>query len=382
MRHSDKTEEMTERQPPALQIAHGVCYVLFAYDVALTIDLDEAQRRVNAITQRVPLKRTHPAPTYFDYRPAPVRVPQVAESLTLGTYVTNPNVDIVLYDFGAVLVIYTIPLQGDFAGLLTLSDTLYDNAVLLADSRRRVEHLCSTISAAATRPEIADLVEDYVIFHIQAFSEACSVETLYPAYGEQIARILRAELQALSTFEVQDALSCRVSYGADDMTFIDWNAALVYDKEGEDIRAVLEFANVELLEMRYLDQLLDDVLDQSYRTLPAPRWWSFARAGGRRTELQRIARLQVDSALLFEGVNNALKLLGDQYLARIYRLASQRFHLAEWDASILRKLQTLESIYEKVSDQAASYRMEILEWIIILLIAFEIIWSFVSASLH
>ena len=368
---------MDEMQKPSLHIEQGVCYALFAYNVALAIDLDEAQRRVNAITQRVPLKRTHPAPMYFEYRPAPVRVTQVAESLTLGVYKTNPSVDMVLYDFGAVLVIYTIPLQRDFTGLLTLSDTLYDNTLLLADSHHRVEHLCSMMQVAATRPEIADLVEEYVIFHIQAFSETCLVETLYPAYGEQIARILRAELQALSTFEVQDALSCRVSYGADDMTFIDWNAALVYDNEGEDVRAVLEFANVELLEMRYLDQLLDDALDRVYRALPAPRWWSFTRVGGRRTELQRIARLQVDSAILFEGVNNALKLLGDQYLARIYRLASQRFHLAEWDASILRKLQTLESIYEKVSDQAASYRIEILEWIIILLIAFEILWSFV-----
>jgi hypothetical protein len=371
---------MTEIQLPSLQIDRGVCYVLFAYDVALAIDLDEAQRRVRAVTQRIPLKRTHPAPTYFDYRPAPVRVTQVAESLTLGAYRTNPSVDIVLYDFGAVLVIYTIPLQGDFTGLLTLSDMLYDNARLLADSHRRVEQLCLTIQQATTRPEIAEVVEDYVIFHLQAFCETCPVEMLYPTYGEQIARILRAEPEALSEFEVYDALSCRVSYGADDITFIDWNAALVYDKGGEDVRAVLEFANVELLEMRYLDQLLDDALDRSYRALPTPRWWSFARVGGRRTELQRIARLQVDSAILFEGVNNSLKLLGDQYLARIYRLASQRFHLAEWDASILRKLQTLESIYEKVSDQATSYRMEILEWIIILLIAFEVVWPFVAKN--
>jgi uncharacterized Rmd1/YagE family protein len=78
-----------------------------------------------------------------------------------------------------------------------------------------------------------------------------------------------------------------------------------------------------------------------------------------------------------KGVNNALKLLGDQYLARVYRLVSQRFHLAEWDASILRKLQTLESIYEKLADQATSHRMEVLEWIIIILIAVSILLPFV-----
>jgi uncharacterized Rmd1/YagE family protein len=89
-----------------------------------------------------------------------------------------------------------------------------------------------------------------------------------------------------------------------------------------------------------------------------------------------LAELQVDNATLFEGVNNTLKLVGDQYLARVYRMVNRRFHLDEWDTSILRKLETLESIYEKISDQASNRRMEILEWVIILLIAFSIALEF------
>jgi uncharacterized Rmd1/YagE family protein len=69
--------------------------------------------------------------------------------------------------------------------------------------------------------------------------------------------------------------------------------------------------------------------------------------------------------------------LGDQYLARLYRLVSTRFHLQEWDASIIRKLQTLESIYEKIADQAANRRMEVLEWVIIILIAVSIGLEFI-----
>lgn len=371
---------MTATSKPPLQIEQGVCYALFAYDVALAIDLDEAERRVSAATQRDSLKRTHPAPQYFEYRPAPVRVIQTAAPLALGMYLTSPNVDVVLYDFGAVLVIYAIPLSGSFSDLLALSDILYDNAPLLADSRKHVEQLCALIQPTTTRPEVSEVVEDYVIFHIQSFSAPCSAEMLGATHRQEIARILRAERQLLSNSEIEDALVCQMSYGADDVTLIDWQAALMYDRDGQDIRAVLEFANVELLEMRYLDQLLDDALDRSYRTLSRRRWQSFASIGigGYRAELRRLAQLQVDSAILFEGVNNALKLLGDQYLARVYRLASQRFHLSEWDASILRKLQTLESIYEKVSDQATNHRMEILEWIIIILIAFEIVWPFVA----
>jgi len=86
--------------------------------------------------------------------------------------------------------------------------------------------------------------------------------------------------------------------------------------------------------------------------------------------------MQVDGALLFEAVNNALKLLGDQFVARVYRLASDRLHLADWDAGILRKLETIESLYRKVSDRASGARAEALEWIIIALIALEILFSF------
>ena len=93
--------------------------------------------------------------------------------------------------------------------------------------------------------------------------------------------------------------------------------------------------------------------------------------------LGRIGRLQADNAVLFEGVNNALKLLGDQYLARLYRAVSSRFHLEEWDASIARKLQTLRSIYGQLANLAGTRRSETLEWIIIVLIAVSIAMYFV-----
>src|SRR5215510_14469681 len=93
-----------------LHIEQGVCYALFAYDVALAINLDEAERRIHAGTQRETLRHGRPTPRYFEYRTAPVRVSQAAEPLVLGSLVTNPNVDVVLYDFGALLVIYQIPL--------------------------------------------------------------------------------------------------------------------------------------------------------------------------------------------------------------------------------------------------------------------------------
>jgi hypothetical protein len=147
----------------------------------------------------------------------------------------------------------------------------------------------------------------------------------------------------------------------------------------DDTLAVLEFANVELLEMRYLDDRLDEALDRSYDILRS-RGRSFwrLRRDDLRESLRRVAHLQLENALLFESVNNAIKMLGDQFLARVYRLAARRLHLDAWDASILRKLETLDSIYAKLSDEQNSRRMELLEWIIILLFLVSIVLPMLS----
>jgi hypothetical protein len=365
---------------PPLSIAKGTCYQLLAYDIARFIDLDEAEHHIDTSKQRETLKHRRRAPKDFAYRPPPLRVTLEAEPMALGTYHTSAYVDLVLYDFGAVLVVYTLPLCGAFSGLLRLSDDLYEAESLLTDSRRRLVQLMELIHTAIVNPNIADFVEDYAIFHIEEFTTPPDVHLLCTHYAADIAQILRAEDRTLSAQEVADALAYRISYGTSDLTIVDWNAALLVDPEGDDVRAVLEFANVELLEMRYLDHTLDRALDRFYEAMSRRRRRALPRLGRFGADLQSMARMQVDSAVLFEGVNNALKLLGDQYLSRIYRLVSQRFHLAEWDAGILRKLQTLESIYEKMSDQAATRRLEVLEWIIIILIAISILLPFVPGG--
>ena len=365
---------------PVLTIAKGTCHLLFAYDIARAIDLNEAERHVVAMKQREALKHRRRAPKYFEYHPPPLRVTQEADPIAIGDYRSGTSVDLVLYDFGAVSVAYAIPLTGPFSALLTLSNDLYEAADFLVDSHKHVEQLLEMIRRAVSKPNIADFVEDYAIFQIEALTPAHDVNDLCTRYAQDTAKILRAAHQPLSPQEVIDALAHRISFGTEDIAILDWHAALMVDCEGDDVRAVLEFANVELLEMRYLDRSLDDALDRSYEALTISRRNSLHRLGAFGADRQSVARMQVDSAILFEGVNNALKLLGDQYLSRVYRLVSQRFHLAEWDAGILRKLQTLESIYEKMSDQATNRRMEMLEWIIIILIAISIILPFLPGG--
>src|SRR3989441_9175609 len=73
---------------------------------------------------------------------------------------------------------------------------------------------------------------------------------------------------------------------------------LLFDPEGEDVRAVIEFANTQLLEMRYLDAQLDEALERAYdllgrspglrRFLPSPYG---VRSEEHTSELQSLAYL-------------------------------------------------------------------------------------------
>jgi hypothetical protein len=353
-------------------IQKGACSVLFAYDAARSIKLEEAERRVHEATQRQTIPHKRRAPSYFEYQPPPLRISQEIDPLNISGISTRETVEIMVYDFGAVTVTYTLPIGGPFFELLGLAEELYDNEFLLSDSRLRVQQFLKVIGDAAAQATLAPIVEDYLVFHIESFKQPFDAARFCVDYGRNIAQILRAEHQTLSDQEVDDAIAARISFGIEDLTVIDWNAALLIDREGEDVGAVLDFANVELLEMRYLDQRLDRALDQAYDALSRSFFNLPGILGYQGAALRRVAELQIDNALLFEGVNNTLKLLGDQYLARVYRLVNKRFHLEEWDGSILRKLQTLESIYEKISDQAGNRRMEILEWVIIALIALSV----------
>jgi hypothetical protein len=360
----------------SLNVARGTCYVLFAYDIGQSIHLEEAEHHILSEKQREGIRHKRRAPKYFEFHPAPLRVLWPAEPVEFGNFQTLSEANLVLYDFGAVLVIYQIPISGPFEGLLALSNDLSDSSLLLEDSRKQVELIADIMAGAVVKRRIHHTVEDYLILQIEAFTDSCLPDQFLSRYGQQIAQILRAEQQVLSPEEVSDSLSQKISFGLNDVTIVDWNAALMVDCEGDDIRSILEFANAELLEMRYLDGRLVDDLDRAYEALSRQRDKLKYFRGSFVSDMERIAQMQVDSAMLFEGVNNALKLLGDQYLARVYRLVSLRFHLAEWDAGILRKIETLESIYQKMSLHASTRRMEMLEWVIIILIALSIMLPF------
>jgi hypothetical protein len=347
-------------------------HVFFAFDLALAVDLPRAASLVSAQgapTRKAPDPR---APSSLATKPARIRFLRDAAPITLAGFSTLPQVECTLYDFGAISLCFCIPISPDIESLIPLGESLYEHPGLTAAALAQARALLTELAPALTQPALDEAVEDYVVYEL---ASPLDPNAFFAAHAQAIARLLRAEGGPLAPQATEEALASRLQYGPTDAAIVDWNAALLLNHDADDARLVLEFVNVELLELRFLDAKLDRLLDASYRALASDtllrRLWPGAGQG----QLHRIARLQVDAAVLFEGVNNALKLVGDQYLAKLYHLAGRRMSLPEWDAVIMRKLATAESTYEKLQARQDSSRMEFLEAVVILLIAFEIIYA-------
>ncbi len=364
----------TPTRPATPRVRKGACQALFAYDIAPYIDLLESEKRVIAATHRQLIDKKRRALEYFEYRPAPLAITLQAEPIAVGGHTSRELVDVVIYDFGAITVSYTIPFEGSLRELSRLGSDISESKELEVQARQHVEGLFGVLPDG-DQFKIAEVIEDYVVFHVEEFEDQLTPEILCDAHATEIAAMLRAETGPLSDQEVADALATRIAFSPADLAVLDWNAALLYGRDVDDLRTVIEFANVQLLEMRFLDRQLDEALERSYAIVSRRRWRWLSTLRFYRRDVRQIARLQVDGAMLFERVSNALKVFGEEYLSRVYELTARRLRLGAWDASTIRKLGTIDSIYAKLTDEASVNRLEVLEWIIVFLIAISILLS-------
>jgi hypothetical protein len=179
---------------PDLSIVQGTCYLLFAYDVARAIDLDQAEHHVVAMKQREVLKHGRRAPNILSISHllcASLRMSP--QWLSVTTAVVQ-----VLTSCCTTSAPYpssnTIPLRGPLSGLLTLSNDLYDATSSLL-TRASMSSGFGGDWQRSLKPNIANFVEDYVIYHIEAFAVRHDIDDLCTRYAQDIAQILRAETQ-------------------------------------------------------------------------------------------------------------------------------------------------------------------------------------------
>ncbi|MCA9294521.1 MAG: hypothetical protein KDA20_11980 [Phycisphaerales bacterium] len=356
---------------PTMQI-DGEALVFFAFDIGFQVDLDAAEPLVKEAARQRVVRARRPAPVWFDYSSPPLRLVVEGEAIAVGATTTRTSAEILVYDFGAALITYTMPLPTELGELPHLGAAIFGHQALESDARRRVAAVLRAIGPAVERPKLADAVEDYVVFAVRSWGHGPASDVVESNLAT-LAQAIEAEPSGLSAEQVRRTTEATLSYAPSDLAIVDWNAAVLFDAEPEDVVSVLQHANIELLELRVLDLELDAILDHADETLSAltsSRFWPVFASSGM---LRRFASVQTDAAVMFEGVNNAIKLLGNQYLARLYRLAAMRLDLPAWQANVQRKLSAADSLYQKLSDSTSIKRLEVLEWVIIVLITVSIV---------
>ncbi len=355
-------------------IASGWVTAFFLYDVAEAIDLPAVTRLVG-VTAPARMAPKPPTPSYLQYKDPPIAFE--GQAVGMGD-IDGFQVRFKTFDYGVVSVALTRPIPATWDSLLAEGLPWHDDARLAAAAERYCRALVERLLPAILRPRTAFLSEDYLVFAVTRLADGATAEGLLAAHGREIAQLLRGEREPLSAQERDEVLRHHISYLATDLVVPTWNAAFIYDTDAgaQGILEILEYANSQLLEFRYYDHLLDDELERIYARLQEPDW-SQSWFGRRFTRAARqVHSLFIDVNELTDKTENALKIAGDVYAARLFTLAATRLGLADWKGNVREKLKTLDDIYRFAVEQTAMARGELLEIMIVLILVFELVLFF------
>ena len=271
--------ESTALPSPLAPPLRGSVLVLIQFDVCEEIRLDYLQQTVSARTLQQPSMK-HSAPAYVRYQRPPVVEPIEPLLLESGERLAG---EIKYYDYGVVSVVFQLPLSGDWESLVHLASRWVWDIDFASRAEPVVRQKLERAPSAMVKPYSRWLSEDYFIFHVREAAGAPTAADLSRNHGRQIAQVVRDDRLPLSEGECTEVLHSQISYYANDVAVIGWNAAFLYDSTvgAETAIQLLEYANSQLLEFRHYDELLTGVLSSVYDSLGQktgmPARWHLAR---------------------------------------------------------------------------------------------------------
>ena len=362
-----------------LLVQSGSITVLRFYDVAYAIDLGRVESLASS-PARIRFKPAAAKSLNFAVPPVEFSIGRVEVDLTSKALGCEAFARV--YDFGVVAIHLRTAISDqtwtEFSSLTQRIAAFGETETEAPIWRDLLDQIRKTIGPAMERPEVSDLQEEYVIASVQRLSPALNTEQFLQQVD--LVPLLSGETRALSSSARVDLLRHVHSYYENDLVVLTWDRAFMLDPDGaSDIEDVLEVANAQLLELRYYDAVLDAELPRMYDRVGQTHKRLRGLGRGRYARLARdLHRLVADVTEITERVDNALKVTEDVYLARVYAAALDLFRVQNWGAAVDRKLNIMRDTYTMLYEEAATARAELLEIIIILLIAFEIAWAFIA----
>jgi hypothetical protein len=353
-------------------VLRGSVIVLLQFDVCEAIRLDRLQELIRARTVEQPSLK-HPAPGYVRYKRPPVVEPLETLVLESGERLQG---EIKYYDYGVVSVVFELAFADGWDKLIRLASRWVWEVDFAAQATAIVRASLERAALALVKPYKEWLSEDYLIFHIREMSGSPSITDLVHQHGPRIAQVVRGDIIQLAESECNEVLQSRISYYANDLTVIGWNAAFLYDSTSgaETAIQLLEYANSQLLEFRHYDEMLTEELDRVYKLVDEGTGifarWRLARSA------TRLHTVLLDVAELTEHADNAIKFLSDMFAARLYKLAALKVGVPDYKDLVTRKVTTAEELYRFMVDQFNQGRAFILELTVVVILVIELVYLF------
>jgi len=353
-------------------ILRGSVMVLLQFDVCEEIQLDKLQELIRARTVQQPSMK-HPAPGYVRYQRPPVVVPVEPLVLESGERLQG---EIKYYDYGVLSVVFELPFAGGWSKLIQLASRWVWDIDFAAQATEIVRASLERAAPALIKPYKEWLSEDYLIFHAREITGSPSVTDLIEQHGAHIAQVVRGDTGQLAESETNEVLQSRISYYANDLAVIGWNAAFLYDTAtgAETAVQLLEYANSQLLDFRHYDNLLTEELERVYTLLDEGTGffarWRLARSA------TRLHTVLLDVAELTEHADNAIKFLSDMFAARLYKLAALKVGVPDYKDLVTKKVHTAEELYRFMVDQFNQSRAFFMELTVVIILVVELVYLF------
>jgi len=359
-----------------VDIRSGTVAALYLFDVAEQVDLTRLRETLGGgAVARLQTKSAQPASVRYHVPPL------VLEGEAAGfAQIDGFHARLKFFDYGVVSLALVQPFSGTWDDLVAVSQRYIENAPLEDAAEQAVRQTVERCAGSMTRPRSTFVSEDYLILAVHELEAPLDAEALIAARGPQLAQMLRGETHPLSAQEQEEVLKNRLSYLSNDLVIPTWNAAFVYDTEPGAAAALelFEFTNSQLLEFRYYDTLLDAELTRIYPELQRVSWWHNLFGGGATRAANQVHSLFIEINEITDRTDNALKIAGDIYAARVLALAASRLGLARWRQNVEDKLETLDDIYRFAVEQVSISRGQFLEIAVVVILIFELILFFLG----
>lgn len=345
-------------------------YIYRIYETGQEFDL-------NRLEKGLPGERMPARARFFRVSPKSIQIPSQPLVVNLGNFLHESDwgtvtfcVQAKIYDLGVVSICLSYDVDPDqssepetvalrFAGQNDL-DYLFTRCL-----RSLHEHLQPLLEKFDPDPDF----EDYIIYTITHPSEV----------QDPVPLLMGERLDFSETVRTQ-VLRNRLSYSEADFAIVTWDTALICDPEDtSDLRDLIEFANVQLLELRYYDNQLTREMQVMYNDIDgATATPNYRKMRHYRRIIGNRMQMIADITEIRERIENLIKVTEDVYYARVYQTTLEVLRTDQWTASLNRKLQVIQQNYNLLLNEVNIQHSNFLEWIIIILIALEFGFAILS----